>query len=328
VCGLHNPEDLVRLPGENWIVVGQINFDHQTFPPSDFRFAPLLAVKVDTREVRWLFPTSEGAVDWDRKTYPDCSAPPKFISPHGVNVRTLGKDRFRLYVVNHGGRQSIEIFDVAVYGDRLQTDWRGCLHVPKEFGIWENAVAPLPDGGVALSGFNVAIWHPGRGWTKFERFKGMSPTQTRAEITKDSSLANGVEVSRDGQWLFVADTLQGSVTRFPVEGDAASLVFKIEVFSPGSFAPDNLRWGEDGGLYVSGPYFSPSGHDLTDCTHRPVCDRAIGIARIDPVTLTVKNTFQSDGIKGKFGMATTALQIGDRFWLGTSFGDRIAIIKP
>jgi hypothetical protein len=138
--------------------------------------------------------------------------------------------------------------------------------------------------------------------------------------------ANGVEVSRDGRWIFVADTFQRTVSRFAGNAAEPPEVLHFD-FSPGFFWPDNLRWGEDGMLYLGGPY--SVNNDLPgDCYTRIVCDDiGIGIAQIDPVRFTARVIYRSFGIPGRFGAATTALQIGTHFWIGASVGDRIAIVK-
>jgi Protein of unknown function (DUF3604) len=299
VCGLRNPEDLVRLTGTPWIVASHINFEFT--PPFKASLGPLEAVRIDTHEVRRLYPTPQSAVDWDRKTYPDCSTPPEPFSSHGLNIQSLGGKKFRLYVANHGGRQSVEIIDVAVRGARLLTKWRGCILAPAT--IFPNGVVPLPGGGVALSGFGVASWRPGRGWSAVRDIKG----------------SNGVEISRDGQWLLVADTMEKSIHRIPVSGVGEDKVLKVD------FLADNLRWGEDGHLYAAGASF-PEGFQFGECLSADICDVGFVVAQIDPNTLTAKEVVRSEGIKGKFGTATTALQVGQYLWIGSARGDRAAIL--
>src|SRR5262249_115860 len=151
-------------------------------------------------------------------------SPPEHISSHGLNVRALDSDKFRLYVVNHGGRESVEAIDIRIKGQHLMTSWRGCVHTPKDtFPYGGNGVVPLPDNGLALAGGGVATWHPDRGWKRIDGFDD----------------GNGIEVSHDAQWLFVDRYNQLAVVRVPVEGGASQTVFK------GDFHPDNLRWGED-----------------------------------------------------------------------------------
>ncbi|MBI4164534.1 MAG: hypothetical protein HY508_02240 [Acidobacteria bacterium] len=313
VCGLNHTEDLVRLGETPWVVASQMTVEYDT-PPRISGLGPLQAIRIDTREVRRLYPTSESAVDWDRKTYPECPAPPESISSHGLNVRPLGGKKFRLYAVNHGGRESVEIIDVAIHGEQLLTTWRGCIRAPEEGppeGIWPNSVAPLPGNGVVLSGFHVALWRPGRGWAK--------PHQLKVGVS------NGVEVSRDGRSIFIADTPGRSVIRIPVSGEGEQAALKL------NFLPDNLRWGEDGYLYVAGPYW-PEGFPVEECFKTPICSVGFAVAQVDPNTFTAKEIFRSDrdGIKREFGAATGALKVGDHFWIGTSRGDRVAILalKP
>lgn len=303
VCGLINAEDLVRLTGTSWIVASHFNI--QPGPKYKPMFGPLVAIRVDTHEVHRLYPTPESAVDWDRTTYPDCPMPPEGLSSHGLNVRPLGGKKFRLYVANHGERESVEIIDVSAAEPQLLTTWRGCIRAPE--GIWPNGVVPLPNGGVALSGGGVAIWRPGHGWEAIAGING----------------GNGIEVSRDATSLFVAVPDERSVVRVPVAGGTVQTIFKSD------FLTDNMRWGEDGHLYVAGQR-PPEGFHIEKCLTVSICDIGFVVAQIDPDTLKTKEIHRSDGIKSAFGAATTALQVGSRFWIGSFSGDRVMLIavKP
>jgi hypothetical protein len=317
VFGLRNPEDIVRLPGTAWVVASSINFS-MSDPSTDIGPGPLSAVRIDTRLVERLYPSDSSRVEWDSKTFPNCSAPPEVFSSHGLNVRVLTDRTYRLYVANHGSRESVEIIDVAVRGTQLSTTWRGCLPVSvKDLRVWPNAVAPLPDGGVVLAGMNVAIWRPGGGWKRFHSYHGITPGSQEA-----GGIANGVEVSGDGKWLWIADTGRSSVIRVALRG-GPQREFKL------SFVPDNLRWGEDGQLYVSGPIWpkwkDPDG--VTKCFQKPICVTGIGVASIDTLTLKLKDIVHDEiGVKDAFGTPTTALQIDDHLWIGTSRGDRVMIV--
>src|SRR4029079_600618 len=89
----------------------------------------------------------------------------------------------------------------------------------------------------------------------------------------DLGFANGVEVSRDGRWIFVADTAQRTVSRFPVNAEGVPQVLELD-FSPGYFWPDNLRWGEDGMLYLAGPYSTQ--RDLPDSCYTRTPGAGVG----------------------------------------------------
>lgn len=223
ICGLTNAEDLFRLPGTPWVIASHINFDFSSDPPRPAGLGPVEIVRIETHHVQRLYPRPDSAVDWDRKMYPDCSAPPENIGLAGLNARPLGKNKFRLYLTNHGGRESVEIVDLAIQGEKLRTTWRGCVRSPQY--VWPNSVAPLPGDGFVLSGNEAAIWRPGQGWTKVAGYV--------------AEYSNGVEVSRDGKWIFIANA--GQVLRVPVAGGTVESV---------RATADNLRWGEDGYLYV------------------------------------------------------------------------------
>lgn len=323
ICGQHNPEDLIRLPGTSWIVSTSLNIDfgHALRVRGT---GPLTAIDLHTHAQHLLYPSPDSTIDWDQKLYPDCALPPQPFTSHGIDAQHLADGKFRLYVANHGERESVEIVDVTVLKGTLHASWRGCVKVPTELQIWPNAVAPLPGGGFVLSGNNLALWRPGIGWTRVDGFHGLPPG---SPSKPDLGFANGVEVSRDGRWIFVADTFHKTVSRFAVNVAQAPQVLELD-FSPGYFWPDNLHWGEDGMLYLAGPY--SVNKDLPDdCYTRIVCDEiGIGVAQIDPVRFTARVIYRSSGIPGRFGAATTALQIDAHFWIGASVADRIAIIRP
>lgn len=322
-CGVNNAEDLVALRGTPWIVASHLNLDLDSgMPPTRYGFGPLQAVRIDTREVRRLFPASDSEVSWDRKTYPDCAKPPQMLSSHGLGVRPLGKNRFRLYAANHGERHSVEIIDVEVDDRGPRATWRGCAVVSVEdLGVWPNGVAPMPDDGFILSGYNLATWQPGRGWKKFPSFKGFMPGEPLVR-GGELGFSNGVEVSPDGKWIFIADGLRSAVVRVPIDGGEQTAI-KVD-------HPDNLRWGEDGRLYVASPIFPKewtSGDEFKKCLKKLLCVTGMHIAAIDPKTLAVEEIMRNDdGLKGKYGLSTTALQIGDQLWIGTERAPYLAII--
>jgi len=304
ICGFKNPEDLVRLPGAPWVVASQ--FDMDVTPPYSkptivVRHAPMAVINIDTHEVKPLYPTATSTIDLDSKTYPECKAPPKELASHGLNVKQLGKDKYRMYVVNHGERHSVEIVDVAVKGKDLKATWRGCLMSPEGMPF-PNSIALLPNDGIVLSGSGVQIWHPGKGWKKIGDVKG----------------SNGVETSPDGKTIYVNDNDAHTIQALDLEGKSLMTTPKLD------FHPDNLRWGDDGALYVAGA--SPVGTEwVAECFSKPICDVSFVAARVDPKTLGITELLRSDGIKGKFGVATTTLKLGDALWIGSFRGDAVLI---
>jgi hypothetical protein len=239
-------------------------------------------------------------------------------------VRPLGGAKFRLYVANHGDRHSVEIVDVLADGGRLRATWRGGVVAPlQEMGVWPNGVAPLPGEGLILSGFNVAMWRPGSGWEKFGSYEGGRPGESPQPGAVPAGMSNGIEVSPDGQWVFIADSRRRTVIRAPMRGGKQTVIQL-------GFMPDNLRWGEDGLLYAAGlilPKFeTPAQLWALFEQSRPVT--SIHAISIHPETLAVKEVLNSeDGLGGRYGMASTALQIGDELWVGSEKTEYIAILK-
>lgn len=312
VCGIVNAEDIVRLPNMPWLIASHVNFDRSSSISRPAGLGPLEAVRIDTHEVQRLYPSSESSVDWDRKTYPDCSTPPQEIDSVGLNVRSLTRSKSRLYVANHGGRSSVEIFDVETRGMRVWPVWRGCILAPDY--VWPNALAPLPDGGLVVSGFKVGSWRPGYGWERVESYTGTT--------------SNGVEVSRDGKYMVIYSDA-GELTRLPIIGSEAPVTLKIPDL-------DNLRWGDDGYIYATardmyGPWSSlpkdQQNNRFVSCYVHGICNIPFKIIRVDPDKMTYEELYTSPpNMLGQFGFAATALKIGSDFWLGSVRGDRLAIV--
>jgi DNA-binding beta-propeller fold protein YncE len=220
----------------------------------------------DSRDKSWkpLFPGEKPQVRWDKATYGDCPSPPDLakFSAHGLNLRSGGNSADTLYVVNHGGRESIEIFALDPKGAEPSVVWVGCAVMPAH--TWPNSVAPLPDGGMVVTDMfdpqdpkaadklaagedtgAVYEWHPHNGFT----------------LVPDSKMSgdNGIEVSRDGKWIYVAAWGNKAVVRLP-RGSGSTA--KREML-PVGFLADNLRWAPDGQLIVAGQ--NVSAKDVFGC---------------------------------------------------------------
>src|SRR5262249_32288204 len=101
VCGAQHPEDLAHVPNTPWLIASGF---------SDGAGLKLIDTRNDT--LRLWFTGSPEQIARDSGLYPDCAAPPApaIFNAHGINLRPAGQGTYTLYVVNHGGRESIEIF--------------------------------------------------------------------------------------------------------------------------------------------------------------------------------------------------------------------------
>ena len=292
ICGVISPEDLAIVPGEEWIIAS-----------GDQEGGRIQLVNVQDKTATLLFPTPTRAERLDAATYPMCPGP---IDPqegddfraHGLYLTPGSGGVHTLHVVHHGFRESIEVFEVDAGASPPALTWVGCAIAPEPLGL--NSVVGLPGGGFVATSprtGDVWEWHTDSGWMQVPG--------------SDDTAPNGLEISSDGRWLYVAGFAEAKVTRLsrgqtPVQKDVVALGFR----------PDNLRMSLDGSMiFAAGP-----GNVQTP---RDVSQETSNVARIDPRTLDVQQIFEHPFIEG-FAASTTAIQIGSEMWLGTYRGERIA----
>ena len=309
VCGVRNPEDLVQVPGSSWIIGsgladaarpgsgGLILIDPKAVTAHKFAFQSAAKAQAP-------FTACPGPLDAAK------------FSAHGLNILPQGRGQARLFVVGHGGREAIEVFDVRSGRLEPTLTWIGCIPTPA--GGQMNSVVGLADGrvlateffaapltmGDALQGKNtgaVFSWKPGA--ARFEKLAG-------TELPG----ANGIEVSPDGKRLFVAVTGTSSVLRFDMaDTTKAPMVLKTE------FRTDNLRWGPGGKLLLAGPGPDPA------CKPGPGvrCVLALMVGALDPntmgLTMLLKTPAEPD-----FQGLSSALVVDNVLWLGSYMADRVA----
>ena len=312
LCGPANVEDMVLAPGTSWIIASGMAPDGG---------GPGHLYLIDARAKTF----ADARLDLSgpaRAPYGDCPGPldPAKMAPHGLGLRPGGHGRSTLYVVNHGGRQSIEMFEVNAMGARPTLRWIGCELLPDNAS--GNGVAPLPGGGFVASKFMEAgdakafakmaalqttgalyVWTPGKGF--------------RAVPGGALSGDNGVETSPDGRFVFVNAWPEQRLVRFDLRGRLPPASVDVD------FLPDNLRLAPDGRLLVAGQW--PNIKTLLSCD-KPKCPHAWTVVRLDPVSLKVTPVLHVAGTD-VFSDATTALQVGNELWIGTYKGDRVAYVR-
>ena len=292
ICGVISPEDLAIVPGAEWVIAS-----------GDQEGGRIQLVSVRDKTATPVFPTPTRTERLDAATYPTCPGP---IDPqegndfraHGLYLNAGSGGVHTLYVVHHGFRESIEVFEVDARATPPALTWVGCAVAPEPLGL--NAVVALPEGGFVATSprtGDVWEWHTGSGWTRIPGSEDTAP--------------NGLEISSDGRWLYVAGFREKKLTRLsrgqtPVQKDVVALDFR----------PDNLRMSADGSVILAaGPGNVQTPRELSRETSN--------VAKIDPQTLEVQQIFRHPFIDG-FGASTTAVQIGNETWLGTYRGEMIA----
>jgi hypothetical protein len=322
VSNVPNAEDLVAIPGTRWIVAGGLDEPGKVT-------GRLTLVDRETKTARLLFSGDSPVSSDKREGDPKCPGPlePGKFGAHGINLRVAGPGKGMLYAVNHTGRESIELFALDWSGKEPTAVWTGCVPLPER--VLGNAVAPLPDGGIAVTWMNAPEYFTGpngradaKAWIpKFiaGETTGYVATWREREGWKkvpgsDGSVPNGVEVSPDGRWVYINLWGNREVRRVPLgEGQLASV--KVD------FMPDNIRWGDDGKLWIGGATGERKAY--FDCAAKPGCHNDYSVAVLDPATMKATSLPHAD-TRPEFGDATAAVKVGGEVWIGANPTDKVA----
>jgi len=295
ICNLISPEDLAVVPGADWVIAS-----------GDQEGGRIQLVSVPDKTATVLFPMSPPRERFDVTTYPSCPGPlpdeGDAFRAHGLYLTPGQGDVHTLHVVHHGSRESIEVFEVDARARPVLT-WVGCAVAPEGLGL--NSVVALPEGGFATTSFatgDVWEWHTDTGWALIPG--------------SENTAANGIEISEDGRWLYIAGWGEEKLTRLsrgqtPVQKEVIDLGFR----------PDNLRMSADGSVIFAAGHTDKDGNSITE--PRDTLNETSNVATIDPQTLDVERIWEHPAMEG-FVASTTAMQIGNEMWLGSYRGERIA----
>jgi hypothetical protein len=303
ICGLVGPEDLVPVPGSDWVIAS-----------GDAAPGAITLIDVRRKTTTPLYPAANLPQRLDTKTYDSCPGPidpaeqDKFRA-HGLALGPVRNGRHTLYIVHHGNRESIEVFEFDARAKTPALTWVGCAVAPDPIGL--NSVVALPEGGFASTNFlprnavggiasikagvnngELWEWHTGAGW--------------KIVPGSATSGANGIEISKDGKWFYMGGWGNQTFIRFsrgqtPVKRDEVPVGFRL----------DNLRWAPDGSLLAAGQEVPAQGI----ATSR--------VSKINPNTLSVREVVRYP-YNDVFSLSTGAIQVGKEIWVGSVRGDKIA----
>jgi hypothetical protein len=298
VCGPVSPEDLVRVPDSPWVLVSGMEDDGY-----------LYATDVRNLTSQVLFPTQTGQARHDRETYGSCPGPVTgMFRPHGLSLQPGDGTTHTLYVVRHGEREAIEVYEVDVGAASPTLVWIGCVVAPE--GVSMNSVAALPGSGFVVTHFRIPFgevleWQSGAGWAQVPGSETAGP--------------NGIVASADGRWLYIGgwgtrSLIRLSRGRTPVQIDAVEVAHHI----------DNVRWAPDGSLLAAG-HVGPTQASITLCMGQGQCDGVTSrVTRVDPERLTAQEIVRYPS-NDLLILGTVAIEVGNEIWVGgIAGGDRIA----
>jgi hypothetical protein len=321
ICGFANPEDLAPLPGGSWLAVSQYGG-----PAGDP--GSLIAYRFSDGRRLDLFPGGDDlepapgrrSAAWGD---PECDGPPNpaTFSPHGIDS-DLGAHR--LAVVNHGGRQSVELFEIGRSRRGPALAWRGCVTLSA--ADWPNDVALLPDGGFLvtrmlpasglsqllalprmLMDFNtgwVLEWRPGAGLVRVPNSAGNGP--------------NGIAASADGSEIFFSEWGGRRLVRLRRQADGSVLRRSLEL---PDHLPDNWTWTRAGRLLVTAQRATIGSAIGCAGISEGTCALPFSVFEVEPATFTKRLVLRHDATA--IGAASVALEVGPSILIGTLQGDRL-----
>jgi hypothetical protein len=317
-CGAAKPEDLAVLPGTRWIVASG-------FAPG----AGLKIVDSRSRRVRFWFSGAAGQVAPDPR-YPDCATPPDpaLFTARGISLRVTGPGQARLLVVNHGGREAIEVFAVDYRRADRQPGlrWQGCLALPA--GHVANSVASYSDGTVIAT----VLTRPGTTITDFVLGRDTGGVYERApgeaafRLLPGTQLPgnNGLETARDDSGFYVVAFGRREVVGY----DRRATQQPLWRAQAPDFMPDNIHWDGDrlllAGMARDEPACGGVRQIVDGVADGMACHRGWTVAQLDPSTRHFSIIAQGprDTV---FNGASAAVIVGRELWLGSYQADRIAI---
>jgi len=304
VCDLSVPEDILTVGSTGLLVVS----GHRA-PGHLYLIEPVARTRSE------LIHGATFSQQHDTRAYPDCPGPLNLTAfdTHGLSLAETSPRRFSLYTTSHGAREAIEIYDLDLRGSTPALTWKGCVLLQQD-GYF-NSVARLADGGFvttrmrdqtyrgtqgAPAGITGRLfeWHPGG--------------QLQPIPGTELSLPNGIDVSKDERYVFVAAIGSQEVVRFDRRTTPAA---KRAVSLP--IRPDNVHWATDGKLLTAGPnYVAPAVCSGAGCA------TGWSVLEVDPQTLAFSRLGGADQTAA-MQRVSSAMRVGNDIWVGSN-DDRIA----
>lgn len=317
ICIFTNPEDMVPLPGNQAILIGE--YAHSGAGHS----GGLAIFKLASEERQTLFRGGDSSAvaeaGWGD---PSCTSPPtSAFNSHGIDLVTRNDGRLELLVVQHGGREAIEFFELEGQGTDWKITWRGCVPAPPDASL--NEVVALPNGD-----FYTTKMAQLEGALDFENGLPTEPTGHafawsaskgyRAIVGTAGIMPNGIAASPDGRILYMNVSGENSIRK--IEVATGKELGRAEVS-----APDNVTWSPDGRLLVASAFvgeIDPAVFAACMAKQHGYCEIPFKIVAVDPATMTTLGTiYESDGTP--LGAGTVGLQVGRELFIGSFKSDRI-----
>ena len=315
LCVFPNPEDLAVLANENTLIVSEYGDHHGTLPGA------LVFYNLDTERRRIAYDGHKSGRSKEYWGETSCTEPPgELFSPHGIDLRQRPDSRWQLLAVQHGGRESVEFFEVAGKGNTLELIWRGCAIAPPDASL--NAVAAGPDGDF----YTTKMMSRNASWTSEDgaatQATGLvyhwSSTQGFQPVPNSEGLMlNGIAASEDGNTLYVVYSGENRIKKLDPKTGAIHGIALVR-------AVDNLKWAEDGQTLLAASFIGEEGSEaFAACSFSTVgiCPIAFEIVELNPDSLATSTLFSNP--RAPMGAATVGLKFNADLFIGSFSGNRL-----
>lgn len=317
ICGAVRPEDIAHIPGTRWLVFSGFS-----------NGAGLKLVDSRKRSLRLWYTGEPSQIEHSAQRFPACASAPDagVFNTQGLSLRSIKAAEHDLYVVNHGGRESIEIFRIDSATDEPQLRWIGCVPMPEVTAA--NSVATYADGTILAS----VLTRPGTSITDFVRGEATGavyrwrPGELGFQLLPGTELPgnNGIETSPDDREFYVIAFGWRAVVVFARHDTRQPL---RKVIAPG-FMPDNIHWDGQRLILAGMQYDEPAcggTRKIVDGVADDMrCHRGYAVAALDPHDLqfSILAYAQPNPV---FNGVSAARILGDELWLAAYQGDRVAV---
>ena len=305
ICELVVPEDILTVGSTGLILAS----GHR---------APghLYLIDPATRAVSELIHSSTFTLQHDTRAYPGCPGPVNLqaFDTHGLSLAETSPRLFSLYTTSHGAREAIEIYELDLrFRGAPSLTWKGCVLLQQD--RYHNSVARLADGGFITTSMRDQSYRatpgvpPGITGQRVEWHPGGRPQPLDGT---ELSLPNGIDISKDERYVFVAAIGSQEIVRFDRR---ATPLTKRAMSVP--IRPDNIHWASNGKLLTAGPnYVAP-----TVCSGAG-CATGWSVLEVDAETLAFTRLGGADQ-KAAMQAVSSAMRVDDDIWVGSN-DDRVA----
>lgn len=325
-----NIEDMLATPDGKWVIGSGMAV-------ANSQPGGLYAINIASKSLVRLYPFQASSEPHTSVQPEDSSCPgelaPGDFAPHGMSLQQTPEGNWSLYVVNHGGRESVEIFSLATNKEAEQPllSWQDCIVLPP--GTSANSAAVATDGSVYITAAGdtfapvvkadaktpasdipfppggILAWSRTLGWREIPSARISQP--------------NGLLLSADNQHLYAADWTGKAVLHIDLQNPQASRSLILD------FMPDNLRWDSDGFFWAAGHTAAPKSVFECYISTDKECSLDWALARIDSQAMAsdCQQFFPATDSHSEITASaiTVALPVADTLWLGTFRGTAINI---